>query len=763
LGRQASSWSTEQLTEFLAVITRAPDADTAVRAAVERAAEALDCEVGAFVRGHSLVTSVGFAVGRAPEVELVEVSEGRLTVLVLPGGALAATIAVQLEDAQPGRIVLARSGSEQFGPEEVIVLRGMARILGMTLTTIRTLESLRSRQRLLERSASIQSAITRRTPLQEILDLITEGAGELLGDEVVGLRLIDPEHPDRTRTVASSGVDAEMCLLVEHGTVGEGVGGRAIAEDRLVVVDDYATLPHALQPFVDRGLQAAMAAPIHDEGTVIGSLVVASYAPGRVYLPAEQELLVAFAQHASLALLDARNVDKLLRQALHDPLTSLANRTLFLDRLEHALARAERVGLPLSVLFIDLDRFKAVNDTFGHGTGDALLVEVGERLRSSTRTTDTVARFGGDEFAVLLEDAADQPAAARIALAIIERLREVFVIDGEEILMTASIGIAIAHRRGEDPLRDADLAMYLAKAAGHGRCEFFAAGMRVAMLERLELEADLKHALERGGLVLHYQPIADLETGAISGLEALIRWQHPQRGLLPPAAFIPLAEETGAIFAIGQWVLQTACRAAAAWVFGDSPLAHGQPFVSVNLAPIQLQQVDLVEVVASTLAETRLDPARLVLEITESSLLDDSRAIQTLRGLKDLGVRLAVDDFGTGYSSLHYLQRFPLDALKIPKTFVDHLGENSDQSALARAIIELGRTFGLDVIAEGIERPEQLAHLRALGCKAGQGFLLAHPRDAAATEALLRKPPLLFTSLEPAVVQTRALEAAASA
>ena len=256
MGRQTSSWSTEQLTEFLAVITRAPDADTAVQAAVERAAEALDCEVGAFVRGETLVTSVGFAAGKAPELELVEAAEGRLSVLLLPGGALAATIAVPLEDAQPGRIVLARSGSELFGPEEVIVLRGMARILGMTLTTIRTLESLRSRQRLLERSAAIQSAITRRTPLQQVLDLITEGAGELLGDEVVGLRLVDPEHPERTRTVASSGVDAEMRPQVEHGLVGAGAGGRAIAEDRLVVVDDYAGLPHALQPFVERGLQA---------------------------------------------------------------------------------------------------------------------------------------------------------------------------------------------------------------------------------------------------------------------------------------------------------------------------------------------------------------------------------------------------------------------------------------------------------------------------------------------------------------------------
>jgi len=746
--RQTSSWSAEQLTEFLAAITRAVDEDTAVRAAVERAAEALDCEIGAFVRGESVVTSVGFATGKVPVRELVEAADGRRATLELPGGAVAKTIAVSLEDPQLGRIIFARSGADPFRPEEMIVLRGMARILGMTLTMIRTVESLRSRQRLLERSASIQSAITMRTPLQEVLDLITDGAGELLGDEVVGLRLIDPEFPDRMRTVATSGVESELLRQTEHGLVGKGVGGMAIAENRLVVIDNYAAMPDALPEFVEQGLQSAIAAPIHDDGAVIGSLVVASYIPGRVYSQSEQELLTAFAQHASLALLDARTVDKLLRQALHDPLTSLANRTLFLDRLEHALARAEREGSSLAVLFIDLDRFKGVNDNFGHGTGDALLVEVGHRLRSLTRATDTVARFGGDEFAVLIEDAIEQPAAARVAAAIIDRLRQVFVIEGEEIFMTASVGIALGHRRGDDPLRDADLAMYRAKTGGKDRYEFFATGMRAAMIDRLELEGDLKQALERDSFVLHYQPIVDLSAGTIKGLEALIRWQHPQRGLLPAEEFIPLAEETGAIFSIGRWALREACRTASGWRHGGV-----QPYVSVNLVPIQLQQLDLVEEIAEIIAETGLDPACLVLEITESALVEDSRAIQTLRGLKELGVRLAVDDFGTGYSSLHHLQRLPLDALKIPRAFTDQLGAGSGDSSLPQAIIGLARIFGLDVIAEGIDQAEQLAQLLRLGCTAGQGLLFAGPRDSAATDALLGAHPVALTPTEPAILK----------
>ena len=721
-----------------AVPPRHPDEASAISAAVERAAEALECEFGAFVASGSVVSSVGFAAGAVPEEALVRVAQGGGRELTLPSGAVIAMIGATLEDPQPGQIMLARAHGDPFGPEEIILLRGMARILGMALTMMSTVKSLRERQSLLERSAAIQRAITLRAPLPEVLDLIVEGASELLGDEVVGLRMVDPDDPTRMQTVAQKGVPDDLFDGAEEALVGEGVGGRAIAEGRLVVGENYSATPRALSEFVAMGLQAAMAAPIHDKGLVTGSLTVASIVPGRKYSQSEQEMLVAFAQHASLALLDARSVDDLLRQALHDPLTSLANRTLFLDRLEHALARTEREGTAVAVLFLDLDRFKGVNDSLGHATGDALLVQVGERLQRLMRATDTVARFGGDEFAVLVEDVTDQSSVARLAAKVNDSLRQTFVVDGDEILLTGSIGIALAHRRNDDPLRDADHAMYRAKSGGKDRYEFFEQGMRAALLERLELEVDLKKAVDRDEFVLHYQPIVELATGRIVGVEALIRWLHAERGLLLPATFIPLAEETGAIFAIGRWVLREACLRAAKWQPDRTDGAR--PYVSVNLAAVQLQQPVLVSEIAETLAETGLEPSRLVVEVTEKSLAADRRAIQRLRALKELGVRLAVDDFGTGYSSLHHLERLPLDTLKIPKSFIDTLDDESAPGALARAVLDLGRTFDLQVVAEGVERADQLACLRRLGCLLGQGALFAAAQEIGPIEQLLSDP-----------------------
>jgi diguanylate cyclase (GGDEF)-like protein len=738
-----TSWSSHQLTEFLAAITRASDEDAAVRAAVECAAEALECEIGALVSAESVVASVGFAAGRAPLRELVEAAKGERRELELPGVGVVGVVSAPLDASESAQLLLARSGAVEFRPEEVILLRGMARILGMTLTMMRNVASLRERQLMFEQTAAIQRAITRRAPLQEVLDLITEAAAELLGDEVVGLRMVDPDDPTRTRTVAACGVHADLMREIEHGVVGEGAGGRAIAEGRLVVVEKYQAMPEALTNFVEWGLQSAMAAPIHDEGQVVGSLVVASFEP-RTYTRAQQEMLAAFAQHASLALLDARTVDELLRQALHDPLTSLANRALFIDRLEHALSRCERTNVPLAVLFIDLDRFKAINDSLGHDGGDQVLLEVSRRLQRAGRRSDTVARFGGDEFAILIEDVLEQSAAAKYAAEIVERLREPFVVGGDEVLLTASIGIALASRQTDNPLRDADLAMYRAKSGGRDRFEFFEAEMRAAMRERIDLETKLKHAIDRDEFVLHYQPIFDLASKEINGFEALVRWQHPDRGLLPPSAFIELTEETGVMFALGRWVLREACRSASLWQPGRASAAR--PFVSVNLAPMQLGQLDLVREIGDILTETGLHPRRLALEITETSLLNDSAAVQRLRALKELGVYLALDDFGTGYSSLSYLQELPLDALKIPKVFVDQLGAGSGNPALALAIIDLGRTFGLDVIAEGIEREDQLTHLRALGCKTGQGYLLSPPCDIEATERLLEDQPLRPTA-----------------
>jgi diguanylate cyclase (GGDEF)-like protein/PAS domain S-box-containing protein len=435
-----------------------------------------------------------------------------------------------------------------------------------------------------------------------------------------------------------------------------------------------------------------------------------------------------------------RAEEALAHQALHDALTGLANRFLFLDRLEHALARQSREGTLSAVLFLDLDDFKTVNDGLGHAQGDQLLVAVAERLASCLRSADTGARLGGDEFAILLEDlrlAADAPS---IAGRIIESLREPFSLEGNLLTVSGSIGIAMA-APASDPrqlLRQADVAMYRAKAEGKNRFCIFEPGMHDEVVRRLELKAELQQAVEDGDLVTHYQPVVDLETGGVVGVEALVRWQHAERGLLAPSAFIAMAEETGLIVPIGRQVLREACHQVREWQARRPGLA-----VNVNLSPRQLQDPALVDEVAACLVSADLDPARLTLEITESVLLaDDAATARTLTQLKELGVSIALDDFGTGYSSLSHLERFPVDVLKIDKRFVQGLG-GGDAPALTRAILGLGDLLGLEVVAEGIERPEQLEALRALGCRWGQGFLFARPLTRDETETLLERSPAL--------------------
>jgi len=431
--------------------------------------------------------------------------------------------------------------------------------------------------------------------------------------------------------------------------------------------------------------------------------------------------------------------DQLRYQALHDPLTHLANRTRFSERLEHALVRAERVQTRVAVLFMDLDNFKGVNDTLGHTTGDRLLTQVAERVQMSVRPADTVARLGGDEFAILLEDVAGIAETAEVAARILDDLRQPFVIDEKELLVRASIGIAVGSRStssAEDLLRNADTAMYVAKAHGKGRYEVFEESMRRSMLERLELLADLQRAIEHEEFVLHYQPVVLLESGRLFGVEALVRWQHPRRGLVPPAEFISLAEESGAILALGRWVLFSACRQAAAW-HATFP-ARPDWTLSVNVSARQLHQPAFVREVAQALDESGLPPEMLILEITESVMMQDADLMMArLRDLKELGVRLAIDDFGTGYSSLSYLRQLPFDMLKIDKSFIDDVSVVPAEKELTRAIIELGKTLNLDLVAEGIERTEQLSRLRALDCDLGQGFYFARPMTAQDVGSLL--------------------------
>ena len=424
-------------------------------------------------------------------------------------------------------------------------------------------------------------------------------------------------------------------------------------------------------------------------------------------------------------------------QAFRDALTRLPNRALFQDRVAHALARADRRPGVLAVLFVDLDGFKDVNDSLGHAEGDHLLCKVAERLRACVRPADSAARLGGDEFAVLLEDLSSQDEAAAVADRLLDALAAPFVVGGREVTVGASIGIALNSRTDtvDTLLRSADVAMYTVKESGRARYEFYAAEMLTSVVERVELAHELRRAVEEHAFVLHYQPVIALADRRIVGLEALLRWQHPTRGLLAPALFIDIAEETGLIVPIGRWALDTACTQAQQWR-ARFPAVPCQ--IGVNLSPVQVFQANIVDEVSSALVRSGLDPSNLVLELTEEVMVKDTElAARRLRQLKTLGVRLAVDDFGTGYSSLNYLMHLPFDLLKIDKSFIDGVHRGPRESGPARAIINLAHSFDLETVAEGVEEPEQAQALADLGCRFAQGFLFARPAPASDIDAIL--------------------------
>jgi diguanylate cyclase (GGDEF)-like protein/PAS domain S-box-containing protein len=443
---------------------------------------------------------------------------------------------------------------------------------------------------------------------------------------------------------------------------------------------------------------------------------------------------------------------QLQHNAFHDTLTGLANRALFTDRLEHALARTDRAAAPVAVLFVDLDDFKAVNDGAGHAAGDSLLVAVAERLRRVLRPSDTVARLGGDEFAVLIEEAASgeaEAAAARLLAALTEPF-EATVDEPGGVRVSASVGIATGAAGQHDAaelLRHADVAMYAAKEAGKGRSAVFAPDMDSAIIGQLRLKAELLRGLEQGEFTVYYQPTVELATGRMAGVEALVRWQHPERGMVPPLDFIPLAEQTGLIVPLGRFVLREATRQMRAW--HDSFPVRPPMTVSVNLSARELDEPGLVDSVRSALTDAGLDPAYLVLEITESLLLVDlPRTVRILAELRALGLRLAVDDFGTGYSSLSYLENLPVDILKIDKSFVDRIGEAipdsldpaaGRQPVMVSAISQLGHALDLQLVAEGIEQAEQATTLRGLACQYGQGYYFAKPLTSDDLAGLLRQ------------------------
>ena len=506
--------------------------------------------------------------------------------------------------------------------------------------------------------------------------------------------------------------------------------------------DDERAMGHVLQQLVDPDGFVAKVRDLYDHPDAESEDVL-EFKDGRVFdrLSRPQRVGgVAVGRVWSFRdVTDNKRLEaELAHQAFHDALTGLANQLLFRDRVDHALARIERRPHALAVLFVDIDNFKTINDSLGHPAGDSLLIAVAERLRGCLRAADTAARLGGDEFAVLIEDDEAGPVGAtNVAARVLETLRRPFRVVGKEVVISASVGIALNDTGAdttEELLRNADLAMYRAKALGKNRSEVFAPEMHSAAVERLDVQADLRGAIERREFVLHYQPIIDVTTGAVAGVEALVRWQHPVRGLLFPDAFIPVAEESDVIGAVGALVLDMAVTQVQEW--RDRFPSCRSMFLTVNVSPREFGEPRLVERVGEALTRSGADPSLLVLEITESATVRRDAGVQ-LDGLKRLGVQLAVDDFGTGYSSLSYLQRLPIDVLKIDRSFVG--GSSPDGTTLAPAIVELARALHLRTVAEGVETQEQAARLTEWGCELAQGYFYFRPQDPDAIPAILER------------------------
>jgi diguanylate cyclase (GGDEF)-like protein/PAS domain S-box-containing protein len=488
-----------------------------------------------------------------------------------------------------------------------------------------------------------------------------------------------------------------------------------------------ANAPVDTETYVGQHVSGALAGTAQSFRAALedGRIVQVTYTPMAAggYVATHEDITEAIQAEARIA-----------HMARHDALTGLPNRILLRERMEEGLARVRR-GQGLAVLCLDLDQFKAVNDTLGHPVGDALLKAATQRIKECVRETDTVARLGGDEFTILQTIERPEQADA-LARRVIEALREPFDVEGHRVVIGTSVGVTCAPGDGLDPdvlLKSADMALYLAKANGRGTFRFFEPAMDARLQERRRLELDLRRALANAEFELYYQPLVDAQSSRIIGFEALLRWNHPDRGLVSPADFIPLAEEIGLIVPLGEWVLREACREAASW--------PGRVKVAVNLSPVQFRNPTLLHTVVSALGASGLSPLRLELEITESVLLHDSAATLTLlHQLRGLGVRIAMDDFGTGYSSLSYLRSFPFDKIKIDRSFVRELGEKADCLAIVRAVAGLGASLGITTTAEGIETPEQLDQVRAQGCTEVQGYLFSRPRPASEVPALLALP-----------------------
>jgi diguanylate cyclase (GGDEF)-like protein len=588
------------------------------------------------------------------------------------------------------------------------------------------LELLYQSSRILQHSPELDSALV----------ALLDHARDMFRAEVAEVVLQAHGAVGALRTTSHHGAPAEVMVPVAWDA-NDPVTRRLEAERRA-----FFRGPYADDAASGRTIRQAMVSPLLGESGMIGSMTVANrLTEGTSFDADDLRLLETLANQAAVALENgqleqslaelSRLMEQLRYQAYHDPLTGLANRAMFAEQVERGLADIQP-GSVVAVLFLDLDDFKVVNDTLGHAAGDRLLGAVAERIKSCIRSDDVAARLGGDEFALLLIDDGKLTRAKAVANRIIEALQVSFPVQGQDLIVGGSIGIAVGRdpiQQTDELLRNADVAMYTAKAGGKRRVAVFDPTMHAAIVARHALSAELARSIGHGELVVHYQPIIELATGRTAAVEALIRWRHPTRGLIGPDDFIALAEENGMILGLGRWVVEEACRQVAAWeAAGD---LDDEFFVSVNLSPIQVQRPEFIEEIESVIERSGLRASRLVLELTETSMFQDTQAtITKLGALREGGVRIAVDDFGTGYSSLGYLRQFPVDILKIARDFVVPADRPDDEWAFAHAIVALGQTLGLQIVAEGIEEAGQVERLLALGCAYGQGYHFARPMNA---------------------------------
>ena len=576
-------------------------------------------------------------------------------------------------------------------------------------------------------AAAIDRSVLSSVDTNRIVRTVLERMRDVCTCDVVGVTLIDQDGGDTARTYVEAHSDPSgvrvwsgPLLPGERETLGGGLQEAGIG----------TSLPEYLQPVVEKGSRSFLVLPLRYQSELLGGIILGGEPGHRM----EEDLVHArrVAGQVALALTNARMVDQIRQLAFYDSLTGLPNRVLFKQRLSEELARSRRDGIQVAVCFLDLDHFSRINDTLGHKFGDRLVQEVGRRV--SARCAEVtpgaeISRLGGDEFTVILADLGDSRVAETLARAILDSFSTPFALDGHEVFVSTSVGVAIYPADGEDLeslLKNADVAMYQAKQKGRNRIEFYADAMSARAVRRLTLENHLRKALEADQFELWYQPIANLSTGRVESAEALIRWHHPDLGMVPPGEFIPVCEESGLIIPLGEWILRSVCRQSLAWQQGGITLP-----VAINISAQQLRNDSTVDLVRRMLKSTGLAPEHLILELTESILMQsEGEASTALQALAGLGIGLAIDDFGTGYSSLSYLKHFPVNTVKIDKSFVREVTSNADDAAITSAIIAMGNALGLKVVAEGVESQEQVSFLRKLRCHAIQGYLVGYPVPA---------------------------------